>query len=149
MLQPFAGGPPPTGKADPWPQGWRTTPITSKNTNEEALQFLRGLLDVGCDATDGELACRLWKENGILVSRQTVNRVVNRMGYARKKTFFATERSSEPVNRLREEYAAAIATVDPARASFINETGTTLEIFRETREVLKVSGNRRASSAKR
>lgn len=56
-----------------------------KKLNEEALQFLRGLLDVGCDATDEELADRLREEKGVHVSRQTVNRAVNRMGYTRKK----------------------------------------------------------------
>jgi hypothetical protein len=40
-----------------------------KKLNEEDLQFLRGLLDVGCDATDGEPADRLYEEKGILLSR--------------------------------------------------------------------------------
>ena len=103
-----------------------------KKLNEEALQFLRGLLDVGCDATDEELADRLREEKGVHVSRQTVNRAVNRMGYTRKKkTFIATERTSERVKRLREEYAAAMATVDPERAFFIDETGTTVEMSRD------------------
>jgi transposase len=103
-----------------------------KKLNEEALQFLRGLLDVGCDATDGEPADRLWEEKGILVSRQTVNRAVNRMGYTRKKkTFIATERTSERVKRLREEYASAMTGVDPERAFFIDETGTTVEMSRD------------------
>ena len=66
-----------------------------RKLNEEALQFLRGLLDVGCDATDEELADRLREEKGIHVSRQTVNRAVNRMGYTRKK------RLSLPQNALR------------------------------------------------
>ena len=37
------------------------------------------------EATDEELADRLREEKGVHVSRQTVNRAVNRMGYTRKK----------------------------------------------------------------
>lgn len=56
-----------------------------KKLKEESLQFLRNLLEEGCDSTDQELADRLREENGVSVSRQTVNRAINAMGYTRKK----------------------------------------------------------------
>ena len=52
---------------------------------DEGIQFLKDLLDKGCDATDEELADQLLEHRGISVSRQTVNRAVNRLGYTRKK----------------------------------------------------------------
>jgi hypothetical protein len=45
--------------------------------------------------------------------------------------FIATERTSERVSLLRQEYEVTMATVDPEWAFFIDETGTTVEMSRD------------------
>jgi len=95
------------------------------------LVALRAAVEERCDRTGDELADEVLERTGILVSKSTVLRALARLGYTRKKkSWGASEADDERVAALREKWERWIATVDPRRLVFVDETGSTIAMSR-------------------
>ena len=79
------------------------------------------------DATLAELQARL----GVSCSLMTIWRALKRLQISRKKkTYRASERDSPRVQEQRQEFLAKLASVEPERLVFIDETGATTAMSR-------------------
>src|SRR6202035_5653818 len=93
--------------------------------NADGLQRLRQLVQDQPDAILDELATKLG------CSRMTVWRALRKLKITRKKkVFFADERQRPDVQRKRRQFQQELATLDPQRLVFVDETGATTAMAR-------------------
>jgi transposase len=112
-----------TGSSLPQPHAGGPRPLL----DEDACQRLRALVREQPDATLAELQGRL----GVPCSLSTLCRALQRLGISRKKkTLHAQQQDTPEVQAQRAAFEARIATVDPARLIFVDETGATTAMTR-------------------
>jgi len=112
-----------TGSIQPTPHAGGRTPKFDAATVERLLQFVRDQPD----ATLAELQQRL----GVPCHLSTIARVLkNRRITRKKKTTHAQQRDSPRMQSQRREFDQKMATVDPARLVFVDETGATTAMGR-------------------
>lgn len=113
-----------TGSVHPKPHGGGRP----AKLDAESVARLIELVGEQPDATLAELRERL----GISCCLMTISRALERSGISRKKkTRFAEERDSPRVQKERQEFREKVATVDPERLIFVDETGATTAMTRE------------------
>jgi transposase len=110
-----------TGSLEPRPPRPGPPPLL----DPDGLQRLRQLVRDQPDAMLDELAARLG------CSRMTVWRALRKLKITRKKkTFAADERKRPDVRRKRRAFQQELATLDPRRLVFVDETGATTAMAR-------------------
>jgi transposase len=77
----------------------------------EQLEVVEQLVAEDSDATLKELCLLVQQRTQVKVSRATMGRIVLSLKLTRKKTFHASERDSERVKKLRDEYWQTIGEV--------------------------------------
>jgi transposase len=112
-----------TGSIQPKPHAGGPTPKLDAQAQTRLLELVREQPD----ATLAEL--RDWL--GVSCSIMTIFRALERNKISRKKkTYHASERDSPRVQELRQEFCAKLASVEPDRLVFIDETGATTAMSR-------------------
>lgn len=82
------------------------------------------------DATLKELCLLLQQRTEVKVSRATMGRIVLSLKLTRKKTFHASERDSERVQKLRDEFWQTIGEVKLSDLVFVDEAGVNIAMSR-------------------
>jgi transposase len=107
-----------TGSIEPRPHGGGKTPML----DQTHLERLRNLVAKHPDATLRDLRDRL----GVTGSIMIVWRALKSLGITRKKkTKHAAEQDRPDVQKKREVFREEIATIEPGRLVFVDETGVT------------------------
>jgi transposase len=108
-----------TGAVEPRPRGGGSpSPIQG-----QTAELLCALVLEHADATVEELAGILSNRTGLETSRSSVYRALMRLGFSRKKTFFAVERDSVEWNERHQSFCSFINSVAPERLVFLDESG--------------------------
>jgi transposase len=111
------------GTLEPKPHGGGHPPAL----DHQAQQRLRDLVRQQPDATLDELRQRL----GVACSRSALARALEKLGLTRKKKSLHAEQRDSPENRAkRQAFRATVATLDPHRLVFVDETGTNTAMAR-------------------
>ncbi len=106
--------------------------------NDEQRGVIRKLVEEENDAILVELCERLEQQSQVRVSRATMGRMLQKLGITRKKkSFYASERHSERVQRLRMEYWHTLGGVKLSDLVFIDEAGVNLAMSRRYARSLK------------
>ncbi|HEY9762116.1 MAG TPA: IS630 family transposase [Trichocoleus sp.] len=107
------------------------TQQTQTKLDEEQLVLLRQLVEEQNDATLQELRDRLEQKSGANVSCSTIHRMLLKLNLSvKKKTFHATEKTSERVQQQRVEYWQQIRNFLAENLIFIDESGVNLAFTR-------------------
>lgn len=113
-----------TGSVAPKPHGGGMPP----KLDAQAVERLLDLVKQQPDATLAELRDRL----GVACSVMTILRGLWRLRISRKKkTRHALERDTPRVQKQRQTFCRKLATIDPQRLIFVDETGATTAMGRE------------------
>ncbi len=111
------------GTLEPKPHGGGHPPAL----DHEGEERLRELVRQHPDATLNELRQRL----GVASSRSALARALERRELTRKKKTLHAEERDRPENQAkRQAFRATIATIDPHRLVFVDETGTNTAMTR-------------------
>lgn len=113
-----------TGSVDPKPHGGGAR----AKLDEAALAHVRLLVQSHPDATVLELRDRFMEQTGLDVSRATMTRALQQLGFTRKKkSLYASEREQKPeVEKARAAFREAEPNKPADRLVFIDESSTYL-----------------------
>jgi transposase len=107
-----------TGSHEPRPHGGGVAPIL----DDDGLERLRKLVEEDSDATLEQFRSRM----GISGSRMIIFRAIRKLGLPRKKKSpHAAERDTPEVKEKRREFRKEVASIEPRRLVFVDETGVT------------------------
>lgn len=114
--------------------------------NASGLATLAELIEKNNDGTLEELCELLKEQTGVAISRATMGRMAQQLKYTwKKKALHPTEKETERVQKLREEYWEKIASIPVEDLVFIDEFGSNLALVRLYGRAVKgqrVRGNR-------
>jgi transposase len=123
-----------TGDILPKPHGGGPQP----KLKAEQIALVATLVEADNDATLAELCDQLAAATSIRVSRSTMGRVVNALGFTRKKkSLHATEAESPRVQQARADYWQRIRDIAPENLVFMDEAGVNVAMVRLYARALK------------
>ncbi len=123
-----------TGKIEPKPHGGGQ----QSKLKAEHLETLRQVVEEDNDAILEELCELFYQKTQLRVSRATMGRSVEKLNLTRKKkTFYATERDTPRVRKLRQEIRQLLQQINLENLVFVDETGVNLAMTRLYARALK------------
>ena len=94
------------------------------------LEPVKAIIEGNNDATLFELCERVDEKLQVTVSRSTMGRITQQLGFSQKKTLHASERYTERVQKSRMEYWQIIGEVKLENLIFIDEAGVNIAMTR-------------------
>ncbi len=109
-----------------------------RKLNDEQVITLVEIIDENNDATLEEIGVLLEEKTNVKVSTTTIWNISKKFNYSfKKKTMYATEKTSDKVQQARVNYWQKIREIRPEDLIFIDESGVNLAMVRLYARALK------------